>query len=100
MAILTVHSLSLSFGEVPVLQNVSFQLQKAQRVGLVGVNGSGKTSLFKTLTGEYAPDAGSVTFGKDTVLGYMEQHVCRNQQISAFDEVLSVFAPLLRMERS
>ena len=71
MAILTVHSLSLSFGEVPVLQNVSFQLQKAQRVGLVGVNGSGKTSLFKTLTGEYAPDAGSVTFGKDTVLGYM-----------------------------
>lgn len=99
MAILTVHSLSLSFGEVPVLQNVSFQLQKAQRVGLVGVNGSGKTSLFKTLTGEYAPDAGSVTFGKDTVLGYMEQHVCRNQQISAFEEVLSVFAPLLRMER-
>ena len=99
MAILTVHSLSLSFGEVPVLQNVSFQLQKAQRVGLVGVNGSGKTSLFKTLTGEYAPDAGSVTFGKDTVLGYMEQHVCRNQRISAFEEVLSVFAPLLRMER-
>ena len=41
-----------------MLQNVSFQLQKAQRVGLVGVNGSGKTSLFKTLTGEYAPDAG------------------------------------------
>ncbi len=99
MAILTVHSLSLSFGEVPVLQNVSFQLQKAQRVGLVGVNGSGKTSLFKTLTGEYAPDAGSITFGKDTVLGYMEQHVCRNQRISAFEEVLSVFAPLLRMER-
>ncbi len=46
-----------------------------------------------------APDTGSVTFGKDTVLGYMEQHVCRDFHKTAFDEVMTVFAPLLRLER-
>ena len=99
MAILTVNNISLSFGEESILEHVSFELQKGQRAGLVGVNGSGKTSLFKVLTGEYAPDSGSVTLSRDAVLGYMEQHVCRDLQRPAFDEVLSVFAPLLRMER-
>ena len=99
MAILTVNNISLSFGEESILEHVSFELQKGQRAGLVGVNGSGKTSLFKVLTGEYAPDSGSVTLSRDAVLGYMEQHVCRDLQRPAFDEVLSVFTPLLRVER-
>ncbi len=99
MAILTVNNIRQSFGEEVILQEVTFELQKGERVGLVGVNGSGKTTLFKVLTGEYSPDTGSVTFGKDTVLGYMEQHVCRDLHKTAFDEVMTVFAPLLRLER-
>ncbi len=99
MAILTVNNIQQSFGEEVILQEVTFELQKGERVGLVGVNGSGKTTLFKVLTGEYSPDTGSVTFGKDTVLGYMEQHVCRDFHKNAFDEVMTVFAPLLRLER-
>ena len=99
MAILTVNNIQQSFGEEVILQEVTFELQKGERVGLVGVNGSGKTTLFKVLTGEYSPDTGSVTFGKDTMLGYMEQHVCRDFHKTAFDEVMTVFAPLLRLER-
>ena len=99
MAILTVNNLSLSFGEESILENISFEIQKAERVGLVGVNGSGKTSLFKTLTGEYTPDTGSVTFSKETVPGYMEQHVCRDFEKTAYEEVMTVFAGLLAMER-
>ena len=99
MAILTVNNIRQSFGEEVILQEVTFELQKGERVGLVGVNGSGKTTLFKVLTGKYSPDTGSVTFGKDTVLGYMEQHVCRDFHKTAFDEVMTVFAPLLRLER-
>ncbi len=99
MAILTVNNIQQSFGEEVVLQSVTFEMQKGERVGLVGVNGSGKTTLFKVLTGEYTPDTGSVVFGKDTVLGYMEQHVCRDFHKTAFEEVMTVFAPLLRMER-
>ena len=99
MAILTVNNIRQSFGEEVILRDITFEMQKGERVGLVGVNGSGKTTLFKVLTGEYTPDAGTVVFGKDTVLGYMEQHVCRDFEKTAFDEVMTVFAPLLRMER-
>ena len=75
MAILTVNHIQQSFGEEVILQDISFEMQKSERVGLVGVNGSGKTTLFKVLTGEYTPDAGTVVFGKDTVLGLSLIHI-------------------------
>jgi ATP-binding cassette subfamily F protein 3 len=99
MAILTVNNVSLSFGEENILNDITFEVQKGEHVGLVGVNGSGKTTLFKVLTGEYTADTGSVTFGKDTVPGYMEQHVCRDFHKTAFEEVMTVFSHLLKMER-
>lgn len=99
MAILTVTDVSLSFGEESILENISFEMQRGERIGLVGVNGSGKTTLFKVLTGEYTPDTGSAVYAKETVPGYMEQHVCRDLHKTAFDEVMTVFASLLDMER-
>lgn len=99
MAILTVNNITQSFGEESILENITFEMQKGERIGLVGVNGSGKTTLFKVLTGEYTPDTGSVVFSKETRLGYMEQHVCKDFHKTAFEEVMTVFAPLLRMER-
>ena len=99
MAILTVNNISKSFGEDVILRNISFEMQKGDRAGLVGVNGSGKTTLFKVLTGVYAPDEGGVYFAKDARLGYMEQHVCRDLERTAFDEVMTVFSHLLEMER-
>ncbi len=99
MAILTVHHISQSFGEEIIIKDADFEMQKGERLGLVGVNGSGKTTLFKVLTGEYTPDGGSVVFSKDTVLGYMEQHVCRDFHKTAFEEVMTVFAPLLALEK-
>ena len=99
MPILTVNNLSLSFDDFDILEDVSFEMQKGDRIGLVGVNGSGKTTLFKLLTGEYTPDEGGVAYAKDTSPGYMEQHVCRDFHKTALEEVLTVFAPLLKMER-
>ena len=99
MAILTVNHITQSFGETTILDDVTFEMQKGERIGLVGVNGSGKTTLFKVLTGEYTPDGGSVVFSKETTPGYMEQHVCRDFHKTALEEVLTVFAPLLKMER-
>ena len=99
MAILNVSGITQSLGGVPILTNISFEMQKGERIGLVGVNGSGKTTLFKVLTGEYFPDEGSVTFSKETQLGYMEQHVCKDLEKTAFEEVMTVFEPVLKMER-
>ncbi len=99
MAILSGSNLTKSFGTDVIFSGVSFEIQENDRVGLVGVNGSGKTTLLRVLTGELSPDEGEIYKASAAVLGYMEQHVCRDLYRSAYSEVLTVFAPLLSMER-
>lgn len=98
MAILTVNNVMKSFGEEVIIENISFEVQKNEHIGLVGVNGSGKTTLFKVLNSDYTPDTGSVIFAKDAVLGYMEQHTCRDPDKTAFEEVLTEFSELTDIE--
>ncbi len=98
MAIVTVNDLSMEFGERTLFQNMNFEIQDGDRIGLIGVNGCGKTTLFKMLTGEYTPSAGNIIINKNTTIGYMEQHVCRNLERSAYDEVMTVFNDLIDME--
>ena len=99
MSLLNVSNLEKSFGSDLLFEHVSFEIQNNDRIGLVGVNGSGKTTLFKLLTQEMSSDGGDIFLSKDTRIGYMEQHVCRDSDISAYAEVLSVFSSLLDMEQ-
>jgi len=98
MALLTASNLGLWFGEREIFSGVNFSLQDGARAGLVGVNGCGKTSLFRLITGELHPEEGEITTGKFTKIGYMEQ-ITLSSTASLYDDVLSVFAPLTRMER-
>lgn len=98
MAMITVNGLCMEFGEQKLFEDMNFEMQEGDRTGLIGVNGSGKTTLFKLLTGELSPADGTIVIGKNTTIGYMEQHVCRNLDRSAYDEVLTVFDELLSME--
>lgn len=98
MAILTVNNIKKMFGTDVIIQDITFEVQKGDRIGLVGINGSGKTTLFKVLNGEYTADECTFTPARETSIGYMEQHVCRDMEKPAFDEVMTVFAPLLKME--
>lgn len=99
MAELTVNNIRKSFGEEDIIENISFEVQKDDHIGLVGINGSGKTTLFKVLCGDYIADEGSFSTGKNVTIGYMEQHVCRNDEISAYSEVESVFSRLIQIEQ-
>ena len=98
MAMITVGNLCMDFGGDVLFNNMNFEVQDGDRIGLIGVNGSGKTTLFKILTGAISPSSGMVAIQKNTKIGYMEQHVCRHLERSAYDEVLSVFAEILDME--
>ena len=89
----------MEFGDQRLFENMNFEIQKGDRVGLIGVNGSGKTTLFRILTGEYSPTDGTVVINKNSTIGYMEQHVCRNLERSAYDEVMTVFDDLIEMEK-
>ena len=99
MALITVQGLKMEVGEQRLFDGMSFEIQEGDRVGLIGVNGAGKTTLFKLLTGEYYPTDGTVVVNKNVTIGYMEQHVCRNLERSAYDEVMTVFSELIGMEK-
>ncbi len=70
---ISVTGLTLSFGERVVLDNIALTVDSGHRVGLLGKNGCGKTSLLKVLTGEYRPDSGSFAFAPHKRIGLLSQ---------------------------
>ncbi|MBE6655632.1 MAG: ATP-binding cassette domain-containing protein [Ruminococcaceae bacterium] len=101
MTVLSTHDLSLSFGEKEILKNISFSLNEGDRLGVVGVNGAGKTSLFRLLTGEYVPSAGAVFLAKERTLGVLRQDEAVNPETgerTLLDYVLSSYGELLSLE--
>ena len=73
MTILSVDDLGLSFGTDVILEHISFAIEETDKLGIIGVNGSGKSSLFRMITGEYEPTEGRVYISKDKTLGILTQ---------------------------
>ena len=99
MSVLSAYDLSMSFIERQLFHSLTFNVEERDKIGLIGANGTGKTTLFKILTGALSPDSGTVTVGKNIVLGYMEQHACSALNRTVYEELLSVFQPLIEMEK-
>ena len=72
MTVLNVQNLSMYFGERELFSNVNFDINDKEKVGFIGPNGVGKTTLFKLIRGEYEPTSGAVIRSKDVRIGYME----------------------------
>ena len=98
MPALSVHNLSMSFVEQSLFEDVSFEIEKGDKVGFIGANGAGKTTLFRIIDGELSADSGSVFTSSDTTVGYMQQHACTHPERSVYDELLSGFQSLIDME--
>ena len=81
MIVLSADNLSLSFGTKTILEGVTFALQENDRLGVVGVNGCGKSTLFRLILGEYEPDTGAVYRSKETTVGVLRQ----DDAFEAFD---------------
>lgn len=99
MIIYNAKDIELYFGAELLFGGVTFEVDKNDKIGLVGVNGCGKTTLFKLMRGELETDGGEFVKSKEAVLGYMEQHVVRDSSVSVYGEVLSVFEPLMELEK-
>ena len=100
MIILQGTDIAVSFGERVLFSGVNFAVDENDRIGLAGVNGAGKTTLFKMLAGEEPEDwQGQIVKQSGVTVGFMEQHVLRSESVSVYDEALSVFEPLIRMEK-
>lgn len=99
MPALAVRNLNMTFCERVLFDDVSFDVETNDKVGFIGANGVGKTTLFRILNGELSQTSGSVVFEKNARVGYMEQHACNNSEINVYDELLSVFDYLAETER-
>ena len=102
MITLSVNDLSLSFGTVPILEKVSFALEENDKLGIIGVNGCGKSTLFRLILGEQEPTEGSVYFSKGKTVGILTQDGafdCKNENETVLDRMYNAFPNLLSAER-
>lgn len=98
MTVLSFQNLAFSFGERELFRNVNFDISDKEKVGFIGSNGVGKTTILKLIRGELEPTEGAVIIGKDARLGYMEQHTCSKKGRTLYDELISVFDELMDLE--
>lgn len=87
--VLQVDSLTKSFGDTVLFHDVSFKVTMKDRIALVGANGAGKTTLLDIIIHGAGQDSGTVTFGKNVVVGYLEQEAIEMQAESVLEEVMS-----------
>lgn len=98
MAVLTINNICKSYGDDIILDNISFTVNKNDKLAIVGDNGQGKTTLLKIITKEIAPDSGSVIFD-DNNYGYLSQTVFNNIENTLMDEMESAFSSLKEIEK-
>ena len=98
MIVLSCNNLNKSFGIDLVLENINFTVNENDKIGIIGVNGTGKTTLFKIISGIYGYDSGDIYTSKDCEIGYLEQNTNFHSENTIFEEVLEVFKDIIDME--
>ena len=99
MQLLSLQGVSKYFSERCLFKDVSFSVESGRHIGVVGANGTGKTTLFKMITGREEYDSGQIVVSKSARLGYMEQQITSQGDCTAYDYVEQVFSHLIKAEK-
>lgn len=99
MNYLSIESLSKSYGEKRLFDNISFGLNQGQRTGLIAKNGAGKSTLLKTIMGKEIADSGTITFRKDIVVTYLDQNPLFDESKTVIETIYNTNNPLLNAVR-
>ena len=91
-------NICLQYGIDTVLDKVSFSLNEQDKLGIVGVNGAGKSSLLKIIAGKISNFTGDVYISKDKTLGFFEQNTGLDSNKKILEEMLCAFDNLIKME--
>ena len=97
MNLLSAQNVGHYFGEREIFSGVNFVITEKAHVALIGVNGCGKTTLFKIIMGQYQPEEGEMVLSRLTRLGCMEQMTV-SDGLTVYEETLEIFRPLIDME--
>ena len=91
--------ISKFFGSRLLFENISFEIAEGEKIGFIGENGIGKTTLIKIITGEIPYDDGTVIKNNNLRIGYLSQQAPEDKNTTVFEEVLSAYSRLLELER-
>jgi ATP-binding cassette, subfamily F, member 3 len=91
-------NVKLYFGERKLFDDISFQVNPKDRIGLVGKNGAGKTTILKSIVGLAAIDSGSIVIPRDATLGYLPQELLCKDKRNVLDEAMTAYSDLHRLE--
>ncbi|MGB0863939.1 MAG: ABC-F family ATP-binding cassette domain-containing protein [Saprospiraceae bacterium] len=95
--IIELYNITKSFGDLKIIENFSYKFQRGERVGIVGKNGTGKSTFLKLLTEELALDSGRIQRGETIVLGHYEQEGIQLLEDKRVIEVIKDIAPFIEM---
>jgi type_I_sec_LssB: type I secretion system ATPase len=102
----SVDNLKVEFGVTPLFEDVSYVINKRDRIALVGKNGAGKSTMLKILAGIQAPTSGSVSVPRDVTIGYLPQvmilsdkHTVMEEAEMAFEHIFELQASIERMNQ-
>jgi ATP-binding cassette subfamily F protein uup len=99
MTIISVETISKQYGERPLFRDVTFGMQKGERLGIIGVNGSGKSSLLRIVAGLEPPDSGRVAVANGARIAYLSQDPELDPSLSVLDTVFAGDSPTVRLLR-
>ena len=100
MNILTASNLEKNYPTKDIFSNVSFKIEKGDKVGLIGNNGAGKSTLFNMLTGSLESDAGEIFIPNEVKVGYLKQQLSSTYESSIYDYLMEVFSDLTEIEKN
>ena len=97
---LTVQNLKIGFGGTVLFEDVSFQVNAGDRIGLIGKNGAGKTTLMRAISDEVTPDEGGISIRKDIKIGVLEQEVSFSGNRTVMEEAFTAFEEIRELEKA
>ena len=96
---LNIHNLSISFGGEYLFEEITFRLGAGDRVGLIGKNGAGKSTMLKILSGEMEPDTGQIAMDKDLKIGFLKQDIDFVEGRTVLEESYQAFEEIKELEK-
>jgi len=96
---ISLNNISIAFGGVPLIKDISFVINKKARIGLTGKNGAGKSTLLKIIVGIQEKDAGNISIPSGTTLGYLPQQMKYPEGKTVLNESLTAFEATLSLKK-
>lgn len=96
---ISINNLSVEFSSRPLFSDISFVINKTDRIALVGKNGAGKSTLLKIIAGLQSPTSGSISSPSDITIGYLPQQMKLSDDTTLIEETRKAFSDLLTLRR-